>query len=80
MGGIEGRKPLNAGIPVQILNIVEPAGTVLRISGNAEESNKLCFCSSLYATRAYFIKAGLDFDHKLAFFENRYCYKNTFNI
>ncbi|MEE3423373.1 MAG: ATP-binding protein [Succinimonas sp.] len=41
---------------------------------------ELCFCSSLYATRAYFIKAGLDFDHKLAFFENRYCYKNTFNI
>ena len=40
----------------------------------------LCFCSSLYATRAYFIKAGLDFDHKLAFFENCYCYKNTFNI
>ncbi len=31
---------------------------------------KLFFLSSLYAPGSYFIKADLDFDHKLAFFEN----------
>ena len=61
---------------------VEQSGTPQEIYYNPETSfvTRLCFCSSLYATRAYFIKASLDFDHKLAFFENHYCYKNTFNI